>query len=133
VRFPKKGVFRRFLSIKRSKSTKILQTGAQNLYGDDYFCFQQDRTLSHKAKIVQNWFEEKPDFISRDEFWKDLTGFESTVFESTTEKLQIPKIWAAIPDHVVHATCKVFEKCLRLVIQFNGQPIEKCKVFIYVL
>jgi hypothetical protein len=56
----------------------------------------------------------------------NLTGFESNVFESTTEKLQIPKIWAAIPDNVVHATCKVFEKCLRLVIQFKGQPIEKC-------
>jgi hypothetical protein len=73
VQFPKKGVFRRFLSIKRSKYYKqeILERhllpAAQNLYGDDYFCFQQDRAPSHKAKIAQYWFEEKPDFISKDE------------------------------------------------------------------
>jgi hypothetical protein len=48
---------------------KHLLPAARNLYGEDYFCIQQDGAPSHTAKIVQKWCEGNlPDFIPMDEW-----------------------------------------------------------------
>jgi hypothetical protein len=44
-------------------------TEAQQLYGDEYYCFQQDGAPSHIANIVQRWSEDNlTDFIPKDEW-----------------------------------------------------------------
>jgi transposase len=46
-----------------------LLQNAINLYGDDYFCFQQDSAPAHKAKICQEWCAQNlPDFIPASEW-----------------------------------------------------------------
>jgi hypothetical protein len=97
--------------------------------------------------IVQKWSEENlPDFISKNE-WPfsspDLNRLDFSIWNNNLTQLKnykyrgldefkavILKIRAAIPDQVVRAMIEeALEKCLRLVIKFKGQFIEKRKVF----
>jgi hypothetical protein len=47
---------------------KHLLPTARILYGEEYFCFQQDGAPSQTAKNVQKWCDENlPDFIPKAE------------------------------------------------------------------
>jgi hypothetical protein len=48
---------------------RILLPEAQKLYGDEYYCFQQDGEPSQTANIVQRWCEDNfTDLIHKDEW-----------------------------------------------------------------
>lgn len=114
---------------------------ALKLFGNDYFCFQQDGAPSHTAKTVQDWCEENlTDFISKDE-WPpsspDLNPLDFCIWSymqnrldvkkiSTSEglKKRLMKIWDDIPIEVVRASCESFEKRLKLVRRARGDRIE---------
>lgn len=113
----------------------------KNLYGEEYYCFQQDGAPSHSAKIVQDWCNENlTDFIPKDE-WPpsspDLNPLDFCIWGYMLQqlknykykcldefKLVILKIWDSIPHNVVRAACNGFEKRLKLVIKAKGQSIE---------
>lgn len=119
----------------------VVKPATTTMYGNDYFCFQQDGAPSHTAKIVQAWCTENlPDFISKDEWppsspdlnpldfciWgymlKELKNYSYTTISDF--KIVIAKIWDKIPDHVVRASVSSFEKRLKLVVQAKGDFIE---------
>jgi hypothetical protein len=48
---------------------RILVPEAQKLYGDEYYCFQQDGAPSHTENMVQKWCEDNlTDFIPKGEW-----------------------------------------------------------------
>jgi hypothetical protein len=54
---------------KKEVLQRILLPEPQKLYGDEYYCFQQDGAPSHTANIVQRWCEDNlTDFIPKDEW-----------------------------------------------------------------
>jgi hypothetical protein len=82
-----------------------------------------------------------PDVISKDE-WPpsspDLNPLDFSIWGYMLAQLKkykyrildevmdvILKIWTAIPNQVVRASCEAFDERLRLFIEFKGQNIEK--------
>lgn len=114
---------------------------AKEMYGEDYFCFQQDSAPAHKAKRTQAWCKENlPDFISSEE-WPasspDLNPLDYCVWGYMLAKLgstrgmnvimfkkRLIQIWDEIPDDVVRASCDAFFKRLRLVVKEKGERFE---------
>lgn len=69
---------------------------AQKLFGEDYFCFQQDGAPSHTARTVQAWFGENlPDFIPKED-WPpsspDLNPLDFCIWSYMQGKLDIKNI-----------------------------------------
>ena len=114
---------------------------AKKLFGDEYYCFQQDGAPAHTAKSVQEWCEENlPDFIPKDE-WPpsspDLNPLDFFVWGYMLQNLKtkkihsldsfkkaIMKIWDEIPMSHIRAACDSFFKRLELVRSNNGGTIE---------
>lgn len=100
---------------------------AKELYGSDYYCFQQDSAPSHQSKRTQQWCDENlPDYITSKE-WPaaspDLNpldffvwGYMVNKIGSTkslnleTFKQRLVKIWDEIPQEMVRASCDTFFK-----------------------
>lgn len=114
---------------------------AVELFGDDYFCFQQDSAPSHGAKCVQAWLSENvPDFISKEEWPSsspDLNPLDFTIWgymlsqlrnvkhlSLETFKTRLLQIWNDIPDEVVRASCNAFHSRLRAIFKAKGERIE---------
>lgn len=113
----------------------------QKMYGDDYYCFQQDGAPAHTANVVQAWCERNlTDFIKKDE-WPpsspDLNPLDFCIWGYMLQKLNdykynnleefktvIQRIWCEIPMNVVRAACEAFEKRLRRVVKARGDVIE---------
>ena len=114
---------------------------AKALYGDSYFCFQQDSAPSHKAKATQQWLEENlPDFLTPSD-WPasspDLNPLDFCIWGYMPSKIRIQKnmtlvqfkahlvkIWDDMPQEVVRAACASFDKRLKAVIKDKGERIE---------
>lgn len=114
---------------------------ANALFGDDYYCFQQDSAPSHKARSVQRFLEENtPDFLTVED-WPaaspDLNPLDYTIWSYMLSKLNntanmnletfkkhLIKIWNNIPDDVVRASCESWEHRLRRVVKAKGERIE---------
>ena len=114
---------------------------ASTLFGDEPYCFQQDSAPAHKAKIVQNWLKDNmPCFIPVNE-WPpsspDLNPLDFSIWGYMLSKLTniknmkldqfkrlLMKIWDEIPDELVRAACKSFEKRLKLVKKAKGERFE---------
>jgi transposase len=113
----------------------------KEMYGDDYFIFQQDSAPSHKAKNTQKWLAANfPDFWTPDD-WPasspDLNpldfciwGYMLSKINNTKNvsldqfKVMLVKIWDDIPQDVVRAACLSFDKRLRAVIKEKGERFE---------
>lgn len=114
---------------------------AMELYGDNYFCFQQDGAPSHKAKVTQEWCRENlTDFIPADE-WPasspdcnpldfSIWGYMLSKIGSTKgmnldgfKKLLI-KIWDEIPLDIVRSSCFSFFERMKKVIAAKGERFE---------
>lgn len=114
---------------------------ARNLYGNDYYCFQQDSAPSHKAARAQDWCRVNlVDFIP----WKewpssspDLNPLDFSIWGYMLSKIGSTKgltlesfkrrlvtIWDEIPDEVVRAACNSFFERMRKVIKANGERFE---------
>lgn len=120
---------------------KHLLPDAKALFGDDYFCFQQDSAPAHKAKIIQKWLGDNlPDFLSVDE-WPaaspDLNPLDYTIWSYMLTKLgnlkninletfksRIAQVWDEIPDDVVRASCNAFFKRIKAVKKNGGERYE---------
>lgn len=114
---------------------------AKELYGDEYYCFQQDSAPSHKAKRTQQWCEENlPDFIPTTE-WPaaspDLNPLDFSIWGYMLSKLGSTKgmtlevfkqrlitIWDEMDPEVVRAACDSFFKRLRATAKAKGERIE---------
>lgn len=114
---------------------------ARPMYGDKYYCFQQDSAPSHKAKSVQKWLEQNvPDFLSVEE-WPaaspDLNPLDYTIWSYMLTKLgsvkhmnlerfkqRIQQVWDEIPESVVRASCNAFVGRLKAVVKAKGERIE---------
>lgn len=118
-----------------------LQEHAKKLYGEDYYCFQQDSAPSHKAKLTQKWCEENlPDFISAEEWpssspdlnpldfsiWGYMLGRIGSTAGMNLEsfKSRLLKIWDEIPIEVVRASCSNFFTRMKKVIAARGERFE---------
>lgn len=120
---------------------KRLIPAVQQMYGTEYYCFQQDGAPAHTANLVQKWCEENlTDYIPKNE-WPpsspDLNPLDFCIWGYMLQKLKkykyhnlddfkavIIKLWDDIPMDVVRAACDVFAKRLKLVIRANGGTIE---------
>lgn len=118
-----------------------LVNNAKILYGDEYYCFQQDSAPSHKAKVVQQYLSENvPDFLTVED-WPaaspDLNPLDFTIWSYMLSKLgdtsklnlekfkkRISKVWDDIPLEVVRASCEAWEKRLKAVVKAKGERIE---------
>lgn len=114
---------------------------ASAMYGDDYYCFQQDSAPSHKAKRTQEWCRTNlPDFITPEEWPASSPDLNPLDFSAwgymlskigstkgmtlTTYKAHLIKIWDEMPMEVVRASCNNFFKRLELVIKAKGERFE---------
>lgn len=120
---------------------KNMLPAVQQMYGDEYYCFQQDGAPSHTAGIVQAWCQANlNDFIAKDE-WPpsspDLNPLDFSIWGYMLQQLKlykyrnleefkqvISKIWESIPLDVMRAAYNGFEKRLRLVVKAKGETIE---------
>lgn len=118
-----------------------LLKNAQMVYGNEYYCFQQDSAPSHKAKRTQDWCRQNlTDFIPWEE-WPasspDLNPLDFSIWGYMLSKVgsthglnlssfkdRLIKIWDEIPEEVVRAACKSFYKRLRKVVQAKGERFE---------
>lgn len=114
---------------------------AKKLFGAESFCFQQDSAPAHKAIVVQQWCKQNlPCFISCSE-WPasspDLNPLDFSIWGYMLGKLgnmkhmcldsfkkRLVEIWDQMPEEVVRAACKNFEKRLRTVIKYKGERFE---------
>lgn len=120
---------------------KNLLPEAQKLFGDEYYCFQQDGAPAHTANSVQAWCAANlTDFIPKEDWppsspdlnpldfciWGYmLSSLKSLKIHSLADfKKQLEKIWDEIPMEVVRAACKNFVTRLRLVRQAKGERFE---------
>lgn len=114
---------------------------ARKLYGNDYFCFQQDSAPSHKAKRTQDWCRTNlTDFIPWQEWPSsspDLNPLDFSIWGYMLSKIgstkgmnlnsfkqRLVKIWDDIPDEVVRAACNSFYGRMRKVIHAKGERFE---------
>lgn len=114
---------------------------ATRLYGDQFYCFQQDSAPSHKAKRTQAWCEENlPDFIPALEWPSaspDLNPLDFFVWGYMLSKLgstkglkleefkqRLIKIWDEMDQNMVRAACNSFFKRLRATVKGKGERIE---------
>jgi transposase len=114
---------------------------ATSLYGDDYYCFQQDSAPSHKSKRTQEWCERNlPDFIPAVEWPSaspDLNPLDFCIWGymmsrlGSTKGLGIEKfkqrlvlIWDEMDQDIVRAACNSFFKRLRATAKGKGERIE---------
>ena len=120
---------------------KNLLPEAQKLFGNDYYCFQQDGAPSHTAHLVQRWCNANlTDFITKDE-WPpsspDLNPLDfsswgylmqhmdvSKAHDVASFKALICKAWDEMPMKVVRAACDSFDRRLRKVITSKGERFE---------
>lgn len=116
--------------------------GCRELFGDDYYCFQQDGAPSHTANDTQAWCRENfTDFLPKGE-WPpsspDLNPLDYFVWGHMLEKLKdkkihglnhfkqvISQVWDEMSMDFVRAACDGFERRLRLVKQARGGIIRK--------
>jgi transposase len=121
---------------------KVLLPNMQSMYGDDYYCYQQDGAPSHTSNAVQTWCSDNlADFLNKNEWppsspdlnpldffaWSYmLSQLNSYKFTNIDDfKRVIQKIWEKMPMDAVRAACNAFEKRLRLVKKFRGGIIPK--------
>lgn len=120
---------------------KFLLPEAKKIYGDDYYCFQQDSAPAHAAKSVQDWCKANlPDFITKDEWppsspdlnpldfciWGYMLSHLSFKNINSIEsfKKAILKVWDEMPMEVVRAACEDFDKRLQVVRRNKGERFE---------
>lgn len=120
---------------------KVLLPEAQKLFGDDFYCFQQDGAPAHTAKLVQQWCEQNlTDFITKEEWppsspdlnpldfciWGYMLAHLNMKNIHTLEQFrkEIIKVWDEIPIEVVRAACADFEKRLKAVREIKGERFE---------
>jgi hypothetical protein len=125
---------------------RILLPGAQKIYGDEYYCFQQDGAPSPTANIVQRWCEDYlTDFIPKDEwppgstdlnplnisFWDYMLGQQENYKYATLPEFKkvIQRIWANILEHAVRAACDTFDKRLHSWSKPKGNRLNKMIFF----
>ena len=114
---------------------------AHTLFGNNYFCFQQDSAPAHKGKRTQQWLKENlPDFISPS-YWPasspDLNPLDYSIWGYMLSKLgnirhmnfgqfkcHLVKIWNEIPNELVSAACESFPTRLRKVVKEKGERFE---------
>lgn len=111
------------------------------LYGEEYYCFQQDSAPSHKAKRTQEWCANNlTDFLSPEDWPSsspDLNpldffawGYMLSKIGSTrgmtlaTFKDALIKIWDEMPMEMVRASCDNFFKRLKMVVKAKGERFE---------
>jgi inhibitor of nuclear factor kappa-B kinase subunit alpha len=121
---------------------KNVMPNAKSLFGDDYYCFQQDGAPSHTANITQAWCKTNlTDFLAKDEWppsspdcnpldyfvWSYmLSKLPDYKFSNLQQfKMVILKIWDAMSMEVVRAACNDFERRLKLVVKVKGGVIPK--------
>ena len=140
--FIEKGVKVNAVYYKEHVLKSVVLPACKHLFGDDYYCFQQDGAPSHTAKICQDWCEENlADFLRKDE-WPpsspDLNPMDFFAWGYITAKLNdykirnlgqlrktLQKIWEEMPMNHVRAACNSFEKRLGLVKKGKGGVINK--------
>jgi hypothetical protein len=130
VRFPKvrlplvyidRGVKINAKYYKNEVLEKHLLMTALNLYGDDYFCFEQDGAPSHSKsrrglkKMCQISSPRNSLVFS---IWDYMhVQLKNYKYRTLNEfKDVILKIWAAIHDHLVRVTCEA---------HYNGFPFQR--------
>lgn len=114
---------------------------AKVMFGDDYYCFQQDSAPSHKAKRTQEWLKTNlPDYITPEEWPSsspdlnplDFFGWgymlskigDTKGMSLTSFKAHLVKIWDEMPMETVRASCDNFFKRLKLVVKCRGERFE---------
>lgn len=118
-----------------------LLTNAEKLYGDEYYCFQQDSAPAHRAKQTATWLKENlSDFIAPSD-WPasspDINPLDFCIWGYMMDKLSsmkyhnldqfkscLLKIWNEIPIEVVRAACNGFMTRMRKVVKEKGDRIE---------
>lgn len=121
---------------------KNVAPNLKNMFGDDYYVFQQDGAPSHTANAVQAWCKANlTDFLPKTE-WPpsspDLNVLDYFVWSYMLSKLNnykvanlshfkkvIMQIWDDMPMDAVRAACDSFEKRLKLVKKVKGGVIPK--------
>lgn len=114
---------------------------ATKIYGDDYYCFQQDSAPAHKSNRCQDWCRENlTDFISAKE-WPasspDLNPLDFSIWgymlsnigntqgmTLETFKSRLVKIWESIPEDLVRAACNSFFCRMQRVVKEKGERFE---------
>ena len=121
---------------------KNVLPNTKKLYGEDYYCFQQDGAPSHTANITQAWCKENlTDFLTKEEWppsspdcnpldyfvWSYMLANLNDYKFSNLEQFKkvISKIWDKMPLETVRAACNDFERRLKLVIKVKGDVIPK--------
>jgi inhibitor of nuclear factor kappa-B kinase subunit alpha len=114
---------------------------AEDVFGEDDWCFQQDSAPAHKANETQEMLrEEVPDFITRDEwppYSPDLNPLDYSIWSILEEKacakphktiasLQraLIKAWNEIPIETLAKIVDNFPKRLKACIEANGGHFE---------